>query len=140
MNTRIVCKYNYLSTNFNHFRRIVQTSNLVEPEVFRSSLPSKIFSHFVHNPTPTPRTHSVTTLYTLIVTFLISKPVYHYHYDLTVDCWLVYLTSHTCTSNCTGLSFLQKTKISYAATTTYYYYYNYNIIIYYGIIIMVHEL
>ncbi len=30
--------------------RFVQTSNLVEPEVFRSSLPAKIVSHFVHNP------------------------------------------------------------------------------------------
>jgi hypothetical protein len=59
------------------------TSNLVEPKVF------SIFFHFVHNPNPNPNPNSSHSQRdnTLLVTFLNSKPVYHY--DLTVDLSIV---------------------------------------------------
>ncbi len=77
INTRIICRHNYLSTNHNHFRRFVQTSNLVEANIFRSSLPSKIFFLLSRSSrtTPTP-THR--TLARQHFTRNVSKPVYHY--------------------------------------------------------------
>ncbi len=73
MNTTIIYRYNYLSTNYNHFRTIcpdLQFANLVEPEVFRSFLPSKFedFLSFVHNPNSNS-SHSQRDN-TLLVTFL----------------------------------------------------------------------
>ena len=74
MNTRIISRYNYLSTNYNHFRQFAQTSNSVESEVFRSSLSSKIVSHFVHN----SNSNSSHNLARQHFTRNVSKPVYHY--------------------------------------------------------------
>ena len=75
-----MCRHNFYQPITIILERFVQTSNLVEAELFRSSLPSKIVVHFAHNSNPNPAR--------LLFTRNVSKPVYHYW----LNNWLVYST------------------------------------------------
>ena len=101
INTRIICRYNYLSTkNYNHFRQFVQTSNLVEPHVFSffSSFEDRLsfIEIFSHN--PNSNSSHTQRDNTLLVTFLNQSITIDSTVDLSI---LLHLRVRV--TGCTGL-------------------------------------
>ena len=96
-NTSIIYRHNYLSTNYNHLERFVQTSNFGWTQSFSFASSFEDLLSVDHNPN-TNLSHTQRDN-TLLVTFLTSPSLSL----LTQSVLLVYSTSLTCTSNCAGL-------------------------------------
>ncbi len=85
INTRIICRYNYLSTNYNHFRQFVQTSSLVEHEFFFVLRFLRRSSFFHRDLLLQPQLQLLAHIARQHFTRNVSKPVYHYWLNSWLD-------------------------------------------------------
>ncbi len=99
INTRIICRYNYLITNYNHFETIRSDLQFGWTWSFFVLLFLRRSSFFHRDLLSQPHPQLFAHIARQHFNRNVSKPVYHYW----LNSWLVYSISLTCTSNCTWL-------------------------------------